>query len=95
MTIRTLLRENLLRACMAALWVTLQTKGSLEQGLRLLFERCGARMATPAQVVYGVNTAGVSLSNRRLLGEIVAGLCALDLQEQGKPIHVRLKDMPP
>ena len=95
MTIRTLLLENLLRAFMAALRVTLQTKVSLEQVLRLLFERCGARMATPSQVVYWVNTAGLSLSNRRLLGEIVAGLCALDLQEQGKPIHVRLKDMPP
>jgi hypothetical protein len=52
-------------------------------------------MVTPAQVVYWVNTTGLSLSNRRLLGDIVEGLCAMDLQEQGKPIHVRLKDMPP
>jgi len=95
MTIRTLLLENLLRAFMAALLVTLQTKVSLEQVLRLVFERRGARMVTPAQVVYWVNTTGLSLSNRRLLGDIVEGLCAMDLQEQGKPIHVRLKDMPP
>ena len=95
MTIRTLLLENLLRAFMAALLVTLPTKVSLEQGLRLVFERRGARMVTPAQVVYWVNTTGLSLSNRRLLGDIVEGLCAMDLQEQGIPIHVRLTDMPP
>jgi hypothetical protein len=95
MTIRTLLLENLLWAFMAALRVTLHTKVSLEQVLRLVFERRGARMETPSQVVYWVNTTGLSLSNRRLLGEIVAGLCAMDLQEQGKPMHVRLKDMPP
>jgi len=35
------------------------------------------------------------LPNRRLLREIVEGLCAMDLQEQGKPISIRLKDMPP
>ena len=35
-------------------------------------------------------------SNRRLLGEIVEGLCAMGLQDQrGKPIHVRLKELPP
>jgi hypothetical protein len=63
--------------------------------LSLLFERSGSRMETPSQVVYWVNTTGLSLSNRRLLREIVEGLCAMDLQEKGKSIHVRLKDMPP
>jgi hypothetical protein len=95
MTIRTLLLENLLRAFMAALLATLQTKVSLQQVLSLLFERCGSRLETPSQVVYRVNTGGLSLANRRLLREIVEGLCAMDLQEKGKPIHVRLKDMPP
>ncbi len=95
MTMRTLFLENMLRAFLAALLATLQTQVSLEQVLRLAFERRGARMETPSQVVYWVNTTGLSLSNRRLLGDIVEGLCAMDLQEQGKPIHVRLKDMPP
>ena len=63
--------------------------------MRLLFERRGARMETPSQVVYRVNTTGLSQSNRRLLGQIVEGLGTMDLQNQGKPIHVRLKDMPP
>ncbi len=95
MTIRTLFLENMLRAFMVALLATLQTQVSLERVLRLLFERRGARIETPSQVVYWVNTAGLSLSNRRLLREIGDGLCAMDLQNQGKPIHVRLKDMPP
>ena len=95
MTIRTLFLENLLRAFMVALLAGLQIQVSLEQVLRLVFERRGARMETPSQVVYWVNSAGLSLSKRRLLGEIVEGLCAMGLQEQGKPIHVRLKDMPP
>lgn len=95
MTIRTLLLENMLRVFMAALLAVLQTKVSLQQVLGLLFERCGSRMETPSQIVYRVNTAGVSLANRRLLREIVTGLCAMGLQERGKPIYVRLKDMPP
>ncbi len=95
MTIRTLFLENMLRAFLAALLATLSIQVSLEQVLSLLFERRGARMETPSQVVYWVNSAGLSQSNRRLLGKIVEGLGAMNLQDQGKPIHVRLKDMPP
>jgi len=96
MTIRTLFRENMRRAFLVVLVATLQTQVSWQQVLSLLFERRGARMETPSQVVYGVNSAGWSLSNRRLLREIVDGLCAMDLQDQqGKPIHVHLKEMPP
>jgi hypothetical protein len=95
MTIRTLWLENMLKAFMVALLATLQTKVSLQQVLSLLFERSGSRMKTPSQVVYWVNTAGLSLPNRHLLREIIEGLCAMDLQDQDKPIHVRLKDVPP
>jgi hypothetical protein len=95
MTVRTLVLENALRAFMVMLLATMQTQVSLERVLRLLFERSGARMETPSQVIYWVNTAGLSLPNRRLVTEVVEGLCAMDLQEQGKPIYVRLKDMPP
>src|SRR6266478_3794793 len=95
MTIRTLLLENMLRAFLAALLATLSIQVSLEQVLSLLFERHGAYMETPSQVVYWVNTAGLSQSNRRLLGKIAEGLGTMDLQDQGKPIHVRHKDMPP
>ena len=95
MTIRTLLLENALLAFMVALCEHLPRKVSLDCVLRILFERSGARMETVSQVVYWVNTAGVSLPYRRLLAEVVEGLCAMELRDQGKPIRVYLKDMPP
>jgi len=95
MTIRTLLLENLLRAFMGALAATRHTKVSLQQVLSLLFERSGSRMETPSQVLYWVNSAGLSLANRRLLSEVAQGFCAMGLQEKGQPVYVRLKDMPP
>jgi hypothetical protein len=95
MTVRTLLLENALMAFMVVLCGRLQTQVSLDCILRILFERSGSRMATASQVVYWVNTAGLSLPYRRLLSEVVDGLCAMELKDQGKPICVRLKDMPP
>jgi hypothetical protein len=95
LTMRTLFLENMLRAFLAARRTTLPIQVSLEPVLRLLFERRGARMETPSQVVYWVKTAGLSQSNPRRRGQIVEGLGAMDLPGHGKPIHVRLKDMPP
>lgn len=80
---------------MLALLGLLQTQVRLEMILHLFFERSGARMETNSQVVYGVNTAGLSVPYRRVLTEIVNGLCALDVRDQGKPIGVRLKDLSP
>ena len=95
MTCRTLLLENALLAFMVGLGEQLQTKVSLDCILRLLFERSGTRMETVFQVVYWINTAGLSLPYRRLLTEVVEGLGAMELRAQGKPIRVCLKDMPP
>lgn len=95
MTMRTLLLENCLRAFLGALSAMVSTTVSVPQVLSLLFERSGSRMETPSQLLYWVNSTGLSLSNRRLLSEIVQGLCAMGLQEKGKPVHVRLKDLPP
>lgn len=95
MTVRTLLLENALMAFMMVLCGRLQTKVSLDCLLRILFARSGSRMETASQIVYWVNTAGVALPYRRLLGEVVDGLCAMELREHGKLIRVRLKDMPP
>jgi hypothetical protein len=95
MTVRTLLLENALMSFMAVLVGTLTMKVSLDCLLHILFERSGARIETVSQVVYWVNTAGLSLPYRRLLTEVVGGLCAIELRDQGKPIRVCLKDMPP
>jgi len=95
MTMRSLWLENCLRAFLGALSAMLLTTVSLPQVLSLLFERSGSRMETPSQVLYWVNSAGLSLSNRRLLSEVTHGVCAMGLQEHGKPVSVRLKDLPP
>ena len=95
MTCRTLLLENALRAFMVALLGTLPIQVSVECVLTLLLKRSGARMETAAQVIYWVNTPGLSGPYRRLLAEVAEGLGAMDLRDQGKPIRVRLRDMPP
>ncbi len=95
MTCRTLLLENVLMAFMAALLAQMQSQVSLACVLSLLFERSGARLETASEVIYWVNTTGLSRSYRRLLEEVVDGLGAMDLRHQGKPIRVGLKDMPP
>jgi hypothetical protein len=95
MTCRTLLLENALMAFMAALWGNLQSKVSLACVLHMLLERSGAYLETASEIVYWVNTTGLSLPYRRLLEEVVDGLGAMDLRAQGKPIRVGLKDMPP
>jgi len=95
MTYRTLLLENALMAFMAVLLGNLHSKVSLACVLHLLFERSGASLETASEIVYWVNTTGLSLPYRRLLEEVVDGLSAMDLRAQGKPIRVGLKDMPP
>lgn len=95
MTVRTLLLENALLSFMAVLLGHLQTTLSLSCLLHLLFERSGCRVETGTEVLYGVKTAGLSASYRRLLAEVVRGLCAMGIQDRGKPIRVCLKDMPP
>jgi hypothetical protein len=95
MTCRTLLLENAFMAFMPALLGNLQSKGSVAWVLPMLLERSGASLETAAEIVYGVNTTGLSLPYRRLLEEVVDGLGAMDLRARGKPIRVGLKDMPP
>jgi hypothetical protein len=95
MTVRTRLLENALTSFMAVLLGFLKTPVSLDCLLKLLFERSGARLETATQVVYWVNTIGLSVPYHRLLAAVVDGLCAMDLRAPGKPMHVRVKTMPP
>jgi hypothetical protein len=64
MTIRTLFLENLLQAFMAMLLSVLPKQVSLEQVLKLLFERSGCRIERDQTVMYGINATGLSRSNR-------------------------------
>ena len=95
MTFRTLLLENMLNTFLAAVAALMSPKVSLELLLSLLFERSGGRIETPSELLYWLNTEGLSLANRRLLAQLVEALCAMGLSHQGKPIRVQLKDRPP
>jgi hypothetical protein len=95
MTIRTLFLENLLGAFMVAFLAVLPQKVSVEQVLKLLFERSGSRIERDQEVMYWVNATGLSRANRRVLGDIVAGLSAMGFVERGKTVRVCLKDLPP
>ena len=94
-TFRTLLLENALTSFITALVGHLQAQGSVACLLSLLCERSGSRVEPGSQVMYWVNAAGFSVTYRRLLGEVVDGLCAMHWRSQGKPIRVCLRDMPP
>ena len=61
MTWRTVRLENALMAFMAVLCGRLQMPVRLDCLLPILFERSGARMETASQIVYWVNTAGISV----------------------------------
>jgi hypothetical protein len=95
MTIRTLWLENALMAFMAVLLGHLPTGLSPACLLTLLFARSGSRLESNSHVIYGVNAEGLSRSYQRLITEVIEGLNAMDLREQGKAIRVRLKDRPP
>jgi len=58
MTIRTLFLENLLGAFMVAFLAVLPQKVSVEQVLKLLFERSGSRIERDQEMMYWVNAKG-------------------------------------
>jgi hypothetical protein len=95
MPVRTLLLENALTSFMAVLLGFLKRPVRLDCLLTLLFERSGARLETATPVVYWINTTGLSVAYHRLRAAVVDGLWAMDVREQGKPLHVRFKTMPP
>lgn len=95
MTFRTLLLENALTSFMAMLVGTLTMQVSLDCLLPILFARSGARMETDSQILYWLNTTGLSVAYQRLLTAVVDGLGAMDLRDQDKPIRVRLKGLSP
>jgi hypothetical protein len=94
MTIRTLLLENALVSFLAAICATLDEKISLECLLKLLFDRSGACLETPSEMIYWVNTAGLSVAYRETLEKIGEGIGAMNLTCRGKPIRIRLREAP-
>src|SRR6266567_5739804 len=74
MTWRTLLLENVLMAFVMALWGKLEEKVSLESLVAMLFDRSGSRIERGSEVLYLVNTAGLSLAYQRMLAQVVEGV---------------------
>ncbi len=94
MGIRTLLLENALVSFLTFLCGFLNENISQECLLKLLFERSGACLETSSEMIYWVNTAGLSLSYRETLGKIVEGICAMNLTCRGKFIRLCLREAP-
>lgn len=94
MAIRTLLLENALVSFLSFLCSLLNDKISQQCLLTLLFERSGACLETSSEMIYWVNTAGLSLLYRETLVKIVEGICAMNLTCRGKFIRVCLREAP-
>ena len=94
MTIRTLLLENALLGFLTVLCTAMKETISLDGLLKLVFDRSGGCLETSAECLYWINTAGLSAAYRTLLGQVVTGICAMNLTHQGKPIRLRLRDAP-
>ena len=94
MAIRTLLLENALVSFLSFLCSLLDDKISQQCLLTLLFERSGACLETSSEMIYWVNTAGLSLLYRKTLIKIVEGICAMNLSCRGKLIRVCLRETP-
>ena len=95
MTFRTLLLENALMAFLTTLLTYLDGDVSLGCLLELFFERSGAYVETETGIWYLVRTEGLSKTYQIMLIRIIQALNAMQLQHQGKPIRVRLKETPP
>jgi hypothetical protein len=95
MTIRTLLLDNALQAFLTALIAIMPASISLTCLLTVFFERSGARVETETEVMYWVNTTGLSVAYRNTLTQIATALCAMKLTCRGKLIRVRLRERSP
>ena len=91
MTFRTLLLEN---------WLVLFLKALVEQSnvpvsqkclIELFFKRTGGYAESFSQVVYWLDTDGLSLVNKRKLEAIAQAVCRMGLCRNGKPIRVQLR----
>ncbi|MBF0236281.1 MAG: hypothetical protein HQM12_01130 [SAR324 cluster bacterium] len=91
MTFRTLFLENSLRAFLFALNSKMPKRISLELLLVLFFQRDGALVETSSRKTWWIDAGGLSLSNQRLLSQVVEGINALQLTQQGKSIEAHIR----
>lgn len=90
MTIRTLLLDNALLAFLAALCENLQESVSLERLLKVLFGRSAVGVETNYEIIYKINSEGLSASYKRTLIDLIEGINVMDLHCRGKPIRLNM-----
>jgi len=95
MTFRTLFLENALMYFLLALLEKLETTISQKCFLELLFKRKGGFLETYSEIVYWINTKGLSKANKQILKNVAQGLCDMKLNRKGKPIRVELRALSP
>jgi hypothetical protein len=95
MTFRTLLLENALMSFFGILFEKADITMCPDSLINMLFGRSGAYAETSSEVVYWINTAGLSAPNKEKLKDIAKGLKAMHLKHGSKPIQVRLRETPP
>ena len=88
----TLHRGKALNTFLDELSVHLKQKISLETLMTLYFNRSGSLAETSSEIIYFLDTKGLSASDRQTLEDIVQAVTAMHIKsKEGKPIRVRLK----
>ncbi len=95
MTFRTLFLENFLVYFLLDLMEQLDIQISQQCLLEIFFKRNGGYLETFSEIVYWINTDGLSKSKKRILEKLAEGFCRMKLNRNGKPITVQLREMPP
>ncbi|MCP4137646.1 MAG: hypothetical protein GY754_42155 [bacterium] len=92
MAFRTLFLENSLMQFLTALLSVIKIKISLEALIELFMKRSGSYIETNSKIIYGINTFGLSESNKKILIEIVKGVNLMNLTRNGKSIWVEARE---
>ncbi len=95
MTFRTLFLENFLVYFLSALMEQLDIQISQKYLIEIFFKRNGGYFETFSEIVYWINSDGLSKSNKQILQKVVEGFCRMKLNRKGKPIRVELRGMSP
>lgn len=94
MTVRTLILEN----CLMRFWQILTegsgTKIGMDNLIDVLFNRSGAYVETSSKIDYWVSVKGLSVTYKETINKLADAFNAMELNRQGKPIHLKIRAAP-
>lgn len=94
MTVRTLILEN----CLMRFWQILTegsgTKIGMDNLIDVLFNRSGAYVETSSKIDYWVSVKGLSVTYKEKINKLADAFNAMELNRQGKPIHLKIRAAP-